>query len=68
MGNGRVDGVFSGTGDVFSSVLTGSLLAGLPLDIATYKAAEFVKTALWETQCDDRRFGVEFCRVIDRLD
>lgn len=68
MGNGRVDGVFSGTGDVFSSVLTGSVLAGLPLDIATYKAAEFVKTALWETQCDDRRFGVEFCRVIDRLD
>lgn len=65
--NGRVQGVFSGTGDVFSSVVTGALLADLPLDIATYKAAEFVKTALWETQCDDRRFGVEFCRVIDRL-
>lgn len=65
--NERVDVTFSGTGDVFSSVVLGQLLNGHSLLSATYTAANFVEQAAKATECNDRRFGIEFGRVIDLL-
>ena len=65
--NERVDITYSGTGDVFSSVVLGQLLNGHSLLKATQVAANFVEKAARATACTDRRFGIEFARVIDLL-
>ena len=65
--NERVDVTYSGTGDVFSSVITGLLCNGYKLTAATQVAANFVEKAARATACPDRRFGVEFARVLDLL-
>ena len=65
--NERVDITYSGTGDVFSSVVLGELLNGHSLLAATQVAANFVEKAARATVCTDRRFGVEFARVLDLL-
>lgn len=65
--NDRVLTNYSGTGDAFSSVLLGELLCGASLVTATQIAANFVGKAASLTGCCDRRFGVEFCRVLDLL-
>ena len=65
--NERVDVTYSGTGDVFSSVVLGELLNGHNLLTATQVAANFVEKAARLTACSDRRFGVEFSKVIDLL-
>lgn len=65
--NERVEITYSGTGDVFSSVILGELLNGYSLLSATQVAANFVEKAARATTCTDRRFGVEFGRVLDLL-
>ena len=65
--NERVDVTYSGTGDVFSSVIAGLLLNGHKLTAATQVAANFVEKAARASVCKDRRFGVEFCKVLDLL-
>lgn len=65
--NERVEICYSGTGDTFSSVLLGKLLCGSTLLSATADAASFVAKAASATQCEDRRFGVEFGRVLNEL-
>ena len=65
--NERVEVTYSGTGDVFSSVIAGLLLNGVKLTAATQVAANFVEKAARATTCPDRRFGIEFARVIDLL-
>ena len=65
--NERVEITYSGTGDVFSSVVLGELLNGHNLLTATQVAANFVEKAARATNCTDRRFGVEFAKVIDLL-
>ena len=65
--NERVDVTYSGTGDVFSSVIAGLLLNGYKLNTATQVAANFVEKAARATVCQDRRFGIEFARVLDLL-
>ena len=65
--NERVEITYSGTGDVFSSVVLGELLNGHSLLTATQVAANFVEKAARATTCTDRRFGVEFSKVIDLL-
>ena len=65
--NERVPVNYSGTGDAFSSVLLGELLCGATLMSATQIAANFVGKAASLTQCDDRRFGVEFSRALNLL-
>lgn len=65
--NERVDVTYSGTGDVFSSVIAGLLLNGVKLTTGTQVAANFVEKAARATDCKDRRFGIEFCRVLDLL-
>lgn len=62
--NDRVLVNYSGTGDAFSSVLLGELLCGASVVTATQIAANFVGKAASLTDCDDSRFGVEFCRVL----
>lgn len=53
---------FHGTGDVFSSVLTGALTQGNSLPQATRRAAEFVRACAQRTAATDlpMREGVEF--------
>lgn len=65
--NQRVPTNYSGTGDAFSSVLCGELLNGCNLLRATEIAANFVSKAAEVTSEKDRRFGVEFFRVMDLL-
>ena len=65
--NERVEITYSGTGDVFSSVVLGSLLNGHSLLTSTQVAANFVEKAARATACSDRRFGIEFAKVIDLL-
>ena len=65
--NERVEVSYSGTGDVFSSVVLGSLLNGHNLLTATQVAANFVEKAARQTVCSDRHFGIEFSKVIDLL-
>lgn len=65
--NERVEITYSGTGDVFSSVVLGELLNGCSLLKATQIAANFVEKAARATVCQDRRFGVEFAKVLDIL-
>ncbi len=66
--NDRTDINYSGTGDVFSSVLLGDVMNGAELYQATEKAARFVCSAASATREKDRRFGTEFCRVLKFLD
>ena len=65
--NERVEITYSGTGDVFSSVVLGQLLNGHNLLTATQVGANFVEKAARATSCTDRRFGIEFAKVIDLL-
>lgn len=58
---------FSGTGDAFSSVLLGELLNGVSLLESTVIAANFVGKAAALTDRTDRRFGIDFCKVIGDL-
>ena len=62
--NQRVPVNFSGTGDVFSSVLLGELLIGYSVNESAMMAANFVCAAAKNTRCSDRRFGVEFGRMM----
>lgn len=58
----RVDRDFHGTGDVFSSVLTGALVQGAPLTEAVRTAVEFVRACAERTAAMDlpMREGVDF--------
>ena len=60
--NERTDINYSGTGDIFSSVVTGALANGESLADACRMASVFVVGCLARTQCKDRRFGIEFQR------
>lgn len=63
----RVDVDYSGTGDVFSSALLGQLLNGRTLYQSTAIAANFVSKAASVTKRADRRFGVDFCKMLSEL-
>lgn len=63
----RVNVDFSGTGDVFSTVILGKLLNGSSLLEACQVAADFVALSARNTDRTDRRFGVDFCKVLDTL-
>ena len=64
--NDRVNVNYSGTGDVFSSVLLGTMLKGYGIVEATQIAANFVGKAAEQTQ-RERRFGVDFSKVLHLL-
>lgn len=58
----RVPREFHGTGDVFTSVLTGALVRGLPLPEAARQAVEFIRACAERTAAQDlpMREGVDF--------
>ena len=60
---------FFGTGDVFSSVLTGALVRGDDLPSATRRAVDFVKACAQRTAAQDlpRREGVDFEPLLNLL-
>lgn len=63
----RVNVNYSGTGDVFSSVLLGELLCGKTLIEATKISANFVSQSSKQTERIDRRFGIDFCKLLNTL-
>ena len=65
--NERTDVDFSGTGDVFSSVVLGEILNGVSLKRATVIAAQFVGNSAKFTDRQDRRFGIDFCKLLNEL-
>lgn len=65
--NERTDIDFSGTGDAFGSVVLGEILNGKTLTEATSIAARFVGNAVKFTGRTDRRFGVDFSKVLNLL-
>lgn len=65
--NKRTNIDFSGTGDVFSSVVLGEILNGKTLYDSTVKAAKFVEKAAALTERTDRRMGIDFCKVLKDL-
>lgn len=58
----RIEGYYHGTGDVFASVLVGSLLSGLGLPEAVALAVDFTAASIRRTRDarTDIRFGVNF--------
>ncbi len=58
----RIEGYYHGTGDVFASVLVGSLLSGLGLPQAVALAVDFTAASIRRTRDagTDIRFGVNF--------
>jgi pyridoxine kinase len=64
----RLNGNFSGTGDVFCSVLFGKLLNGATLYAATAAASLFVYNAIAATAIDtDPKCGCDFNKVLGML-
>ena len=58
-----------GTGDIFASVVTGSLLAGQELERAMDNAVGFTGLCIEETEADPERrwYGVSFEKCLYRL-
>lgn len=65
--NTRAQTNFSGTGDLFSSVVLGELLNSRSLLQATQISASFVGNCAHQTQRTDRRFGVDFATFLPTL-
>ena len=65
----RVEGEYHGTGDIFTSVLTGGLVGGMELEQAAALAARFVSACAGRTRQQDypRREGVDFEPLLGRL-
>jgi pyridoxine kinase len=60
---------FSGTGDLFASVIVGCLVKGLPVDKAIDTAVNFLEPAIKEASmsCSDRNHGVYFEKYLGLL-
>ncbi len=65
--NARAEINFSGTGDLFSSVILGEVLNSRSLLQATQISASFVGNCANNTQRTDRRFGVDFATLLPSL-
>lgn len=63
----KVGGYYSGTGDVFASVLTGSLLNGKSLVEACEKAGEFITNTIKVTEVTDGNDGIAFEKNLKEL-
>lgn len=62
----KLNKTLHGTGDLFSAVLSGSLLRGDTLPVAAENAAAFVEKAIEATE-KETPFGVEFEKVLKEL-
>ena len=58
---GRLSGgYFSGTGDIFASIITGGLLRGLSIVKSAELATDFISTCAYDTKCSPGNNGVNF--------
>ncbi len=57
-----IGGSYSGTGDIFSSILCGMIMRGKSIDLAVELATKFVETAVRDTIIEktDRNHGINF--------
>ena len=62
----RYEGLFHGTGDVFSSFLLGALMNDQPLETAAQTALDMTHAAIWETVQggEHLRYGMRFEKVL----
>ena len=60
---------FSGTGDLFASVVCGSVISGKSLTEAVQKAVDFLQTAIEDAASEkvDSRHGIQFEKYLYRL-
>lgn len=65
--NEKVGGYFSGTGDVFASVLTGSLLNGKSLVEACRCAGNFISNTIKVTEVSNGNDGIAFEKTLKEL-
>lgn len=65
----RFGGSYSGTGDLFSAVLTGELVRGNSVEFAVEKAVRFLEASIAETYArgTDRNDGVNFQNYLEML-
>ncbi len=65
----RFGGSYSGTGDLFASVLTGELVRGMPAQYAVEKAVRFLEASISESYvcATDRNDGVNFQNYLEML-
>ncbi|MGN1124446.1 MAG: pyridoxamine kinase [Eubacterium sp.] len=56
----QTGGYYSGTGDVFASVITGAVLRGMTLYDATVLACEFIKKSIEATDVINHNDGISF--------
>lgn len=63
----KIGGYFSGTGDVFASVLTGSLLNGNSLVDSCKKAGDFISNTIKVTNVTDGNDGISFEKTLKEL-
>ncbi|MBQ5440522.1 MAG: bifunctional hydroxymethylpyrimidine kinase/phosphomethylpyrimidine kinase, partial [Clostridia bacterium] len=58
----RIGGSYSGTGDIFTSVLCGGIMNGIDIAAACKKAGDFVNTVLTNSgnTITDRNFGIPY--------
>lgn len=60
-------GYFSGTGDIFASVVTGGLLRGMTLYESSTLATEFLEKVIMNTNVDNHNDGIEFEKYLGEL-
>lgn len=62
-------GSYSGTGDLFASIITAAAVRDIPLDRAVQLATDFIAEAINITECEsvDRRHGVNFEKILQKL-
>lgn len=65
--NEKIGGYFSGTGDVFASVLTGSLLNGKSLADSCKCAGKFITDTIKVTDVSDGNDGIAFEKTLREL-
>lgn len=65
--NEYIEGDFSGTGDIFASIVMGKLLSGNSVFDAAKAAAEFISTVIKNTKTANRNNGVDFEKYLGEL-
>lgn len=58
---------FSGTGDIFSSIVTGKMLSGFSVFDAAKAAVNFIGNAIENTSVNDRNDGIDFEKFLKDL-
>lgn len=62
-----INGSFSGTGDIFTAIVSAGLLNGCDIVDATQKAQNFITKSINSTTTDDTRHGIVFERFLGDL-